>query len=125
MMTIDINFAADGRIVPYLGQREITMDESPFLIFLATAGMSSAVYVKDFCKQKDIPFNLVKISQIMEYEAKANLITAINIQLELDEDFPAKYKEALKNVVALCPIKKHLDTPPDFNVITDHLSVNC
>jgi len=125
MMTIDIKFAADGRIVPYLGHREITMDESPFLIFLATAGMSSAVYVKDFCTQKDIPFNLVKVSQIMEYEAKANLITAINIQLELGEDFPVKYKEALKNVVALCPIKKHLDTPPDFNVITDHFLVNC
>jgi len=124
-MIIDINIEADGRIVPILGHREITMNESPFLIFLASAGMCSAVYVKAFCRQRKIPLDLVKVSQIMNYEPKANLVTAINIQLDLDEAFPEKYKEALKNVVALCPIKKHLITPPEFNVITESYLVNC
>jgi ribosomal protein S12 methylthiotransferase accessory factor len=124
-MIIDINFEEDGRIVPTLGHREITMNESPFLIFLASAGMCSAVYVKAFCRQRKIPLNRVKISQIMQYAPKKNLVTAINIQLELDEDFPEKYKEALTNVVALCPIKKHLVTPPEFNVITESYLVNC
>lgn len=125
MMTIDIKIAANGRIVPYLGHREITINESPFLIFLATAGMCSAVYVKAFCKQRKIPLELVSISQVMEYEAKTNLVTAINIQLDLDEKFPVKHNEALKNVVALCPIKRHLDLPPDFNVITERSLLNC
>jgi ribosomal protein S12 methylthiotransferase accessory factor len=124
-MIIDINIADDGRIVPILGHREITMTESPFLIFLATAGMCSAVYVKAFCRQRKIPLSLVKISQIMQYNPKANLVTAINIQLELDIEFPEKYKEAIKNVVALCPIKTHLDTPPEFNVTTESFLVNC
>ena len=124
-MIIDIKFATDGCIVPYLGHREITMNESPFLIFLATAGMCSAVYVKGFCKQRKIPLDLINISQVMEYEAKTNLVTAINIHLDLDEKFPVKYKEALKNVVALCPIKRHLELPPDFNVITERFFVIC
>ena len=118
-MTINIEFASDGRIVPILGHREITINESPFLIFLATAGMCSAVYVKAFCHQRDISLNKIKVTQVMEYNPKANLVTAIDIQLELGEDFPEKYEAAIKNVVAQCPIKKHLDLPPKFNVLTD------
>jgi ribosomal protein S12 methylthiotransferase accessory factor len=124
-MIIDIKFGEEGRIIPFLGHREITMTESPFLIFLASTGMSSAVYVKAFCQQKEIPLSCVKISQIIQYNPKANLVTAITIQLELDKVFPEKYEEAIKNVVALCPIKKHLDNPPEFNVITDSYLVNC
>lgn len=124
-MIIDINFEADGRIVPTLGHREITMSESPFLIFLASAGMSSAIYVKDFCVQQKISLALVKISQVMQYEAKSNRVTAINIQLDLSEDFPVEYVEALKNVIALSPIKKHLESPPEFNVFTGSYLVNC
>ena len=50
-MNIEIKFE-NGRIVPYLGQQEITMNVSPFLIFLATAGMCSAVYVQAFMSQR-------------------------------------------------------------------------
>lgn len=127
MMTIEIRFADDGRIVPYLGHREITMNESPFLIFLASAGMCSAVYVKAFCRQRDISFDQIKVTQEMEYNPKANLVTAIDIQLELGEQFPEKYEAAIKNVVAQCPIKKHLDLPPKFNVIIekDLINANC
>lgn len=119
MMTIEIRFADDGRIVPYLGHREITMSETPFLIFLATAGMCSAVYVKAFCRQRDISIDQIKVTQEMEYNPKANLVTAIDIRLDLSADFPEKYESAIKNVVAQCPIKKHLDLPPKFNVLTE------
>lgn len=119
MITIEIKFEDDGRIVPYFGQREITMNESPFLIFLATAGMSSAIYIKAFCRQLDISLNQIKVIQQMEYNAKANLVTSIDMQLELGKKFPEKYEAAIKNVVAQCPIKKHMDLPPKFNVLTD------
>jgi len=118
-MIIDIKFEENEQIVPYLGSRKITMDESPFLIFLATAGMCSAVYVKAFCHQREIPLDYINITQFMQYDPKLNLVTEINIKLDLNERFPEKYEAALKNVVALCPIKKHLDTPPQFNVSTD------
>lgn len=118
-MTIDIKFAANGLIVPYLGNREISMNESPFLIFLATAGMCSAVYVRAFCHQRDISLDQIKVTQIMGYDPKKNLVTTIDIQLDLGEGFPRKYETAIKNVVAQCPIKKHLDVPPTFSVITE------
>ena len=124
MMTIDIKFATDGRIIPYLGHREITMNESPFLIFLATAGMCSAVYVKAFCSQRDIALNQIKVAQIMEYNPKTNLVTAIDIKLDLGVGFPEKYESAIKNVVDQCPIKKHLDLPPKFNVVTEMDLIN-
>ena len=47
-MQITIEFDESGKILPYSGGRLITMGESPFLIFLASAGMCSAVYVRAF-----------------------------------------------------------------------------
>jgi len=51
-MEITIKFGENGKILPFAGGRQITMDESPFLIFLASAGMCSAVYVRAFLMQR-------------------------------------------------------------------------
>lgn len=118
-MTIQFIFDPSGRIIPQLGNREITMTESPFLIFLATAGMCSAAYVQAFCQQRGIDLSLVTVSQGMNYNPLTNQVTSIDIKLELMDGFPMKYEKALKNVVAQCPVKKHLDQSPSFNVFTE------
>ena len=60
-MDIEIKFDESGRIVPFIGGREITMNESPFLIFLATAGMCSAIYVQAFMQQRGMSLAEVKL----------------------------------------------------------------
>jgi len=47
-MQIIIKFDENGKILPFTGGKLITMDESPFLIFLASVGMCSAYYAKEF-----------------------------------------------------------------------------
>ena len=115
-MNIDIKFE-NGRIVPYLGQQEITMDVSPFLIFLATAGMCSAVYVQAFMSQRGMSLEGVKITQKMNYNQFTNQVTDIDIHIDLPASFPEKYKSAIINVVNQCPVKQHLLQPPTFNVV--------
>jgi uncharacterized OsmC-like protein len=118
-MKIDFHFDSSGSIIPRFGNRIITMQESPFLIFLASAGMCSAVYIQAFCKQREIPLDLVSVSQRMNYNPLSNRVTAINIIVNLKEGFPMKYEKALKNVVAQCPVKKHLSEPPSFEVFAE------
>jgi len=115
-MNIDIKFE-NGRIVPYLGQQEINMDVSPFLIFLATAGMCSAVYVQAFMSQRGMSLEGVKIVQKMNYNQFTNQVTDIDINIDLPASFPEKYKSAIINVVNQCPVKQHLLEPPTFNVV--------
>ena len=115
-MNIEIKFE-NGRIVPYLGQQEITMNVSPFLIFLATAGMCSAVYVQAFMSQRGMSLDGVKIIQKMNYDQFSNQVKDIDIHIDLPASFPEKYKAAIINVVNQCPVKQHLLEPPTFNVV--------
>ena len=115
-MNIEIKFE-NGRIIPYLGEQEITMDVSPFLIFLATAGMCSAVYVQAFMSQRGMSLDGVKILQKMNYNQFTNQVTDIDINVDLPAKFPEKYKSAIINVVNQCPVKQHLLEPPTFNVV--------
>jgi len=118
-MDLKIKFDKSGRIVPFINGKEITMNESPFLIFLATAGMCSAVYVKAFMQQRGLPIDEVEITQRMNYNQMTNMVKDIDIIVDLPASFPEKYKNTIKNVVAQCPVKRHLATPPTFNVITN------
>jgi ribosomal protein S12 methylthiotransferase accessory factor len=115
-MDLQIKFDKTGRIVPYINGTEITMNESPFLIFLATAGMCSAVFVKAFMEQRGMSVQNVEITQRMNYNQATNMVNDIDIIVDLPSDFPEKYKSAIKSVVAQCPVKKHLAQPPTFNV---------
>lgn len=116
-MNIDIKIDPSGRIIPYMNGMEITMNESPFLVFLATAGMCSAVFVRAFMNQRGLSTEGVKIVQAMNYDHMTNMVNDIDIHIELPEGFPEKYKSAIVNVVNQCPVKQHLLNPPTFNVI--------
>ena len=118
-MEIEIKIDSSGRIIPFMGKQEITMQESPFLIFLATAGMCSAVFVQAFMRQRGLPTDEVRIVQKMNYDQATNHVDDIDIQVGLPGNFPEKYKSAIINVVNQCPVKQHLLRPPTFNVVAN------
>ena len=115
-MDIEIKFEGE-RIVPYMHGNEITMDVSPFLIFLATAGMCSAVFVQAFMHQRGLSTEGIRIVQKMSYDPMTNHVEDIDIHIDLPAGFPEKYQRAIVNVVNQCPVKQHLIDPPSFNVI--------
>ncbi|MDO9276811.1 MAG: OsmC family protein [Lutibacter sp.] len=123
-MEIQIKFDENGRIVPFMNGAEITMNESPFLIFLATAGMCSAVFVRSFMQQRGLPFQEVGITQKMNYDRTTNMVGNIDMVVDLPANFPEKYVSAIKNVIAQCPVKRHLAEPPTFNVIANLSAVS-
>ncbi|MFK5890363.1 MAG: OsmC family protein [Flavobacteriaceae bacterium] len=117
-MQITIEFDESGKILPYSGGRLITMDESPFLIFLASAGMCSAVYVRAFMAQRGMSLEGVSLTETISYNRMTNMVETINIHAELPPSFPGKYKNAVKSAIAQCPVKRHLGTPPNFEIQT-------
>jgi len=115
-MVLQTIFDKQGNTVPYIDGKQITMNESPFLIFLASIGMCSAVYVRSFLAQRSIPFNEVVINQKMEYDQSVGMVKSIEIELDLPSQFPEKYKGAIKKVVDQCLVKRHLIDTPELNV---------
>ena len=118
-MVLQTIFDEQGNTVPYIDGKQITMNESPSLIFLASIGMCSAVYVRSFLAQRGIPFNDVIINQKMEYDQTVGMVKSIEIGLDLPSQFPEKYKGAIKKVVDQCLVKRHLIDAPELNVTTN------
>ncbi len=91
---------------------------APFDLFLASLGTCAGIYILGFCQQRELETEGLFITQKMELNQVARLIESVNLTIHLPEGFPEKYKSALVNTAKLCTVKKHLDSPPTFNVIT-------
>jgi len=118
-MNIDIEFDSSGKIIPSYKSKEITMEDSPYMIFLATTGMCSAVYVRAFFNQRGMSLENVSLTQMINYDQTTNMVSQMEVKVNLPEDFPLKYNKAIKAVVDQCPVKKHLVSPPSILVTTN------
>ena len=89
---------------------------APFDYFLASIGTCSGIYVADFCQNRGIPLEGVRIVQRMERDPEKKMIGLIKLDIEVPPGFPEKYKKSLIRVVDLCAVKKHMLDPPEFAI---------
>ena len=94
-------------------------DESapePFLLFLASIGTCAGIYVYRFCQHRNIPTDNIKITQTNHSTKDGKGVGKISLKIEVPMDFPEKYRNALVKSANLCAVKKHIQTPPEFDV---------
>ena len=89
---------------------------APFDYFLASIGTCSGIYVVDFCQNRGIPLDGIRIVQSMERDPEKKMIRLVKLAIEVPPDFPEKYKKSLIRVVDLCTVKKHILDPPEFAI---------
>ena len=53
----------------------------------------------------------------MEIDKEVKMINKIIFNLQLPNQFPEHYREAIKKSVGLCAVKKTIQDPPDFETI--------
>ena len=117
-MTITVKFDENNQIVPFSNEKKITINDSPFLLFLASAGMCAAYYAREFIQNRQLSLLNVTIIETILYNNLTHMAENINIHVELPESFPVKYKNAIKSAIAGCTVKRHLSNPPSFEIET-------
>lgn len=90
----------------------------PFALFLASIGTCAGIYVLGFCQQRGIDTKGMEIIQSMNFNLTSGMIDKIELNIVLPDGFPDKYKKAVINSANLCAVKKYLETPPQFSIIT-------
>ena len=90
----------------------------PFNLFLASIGTCAGIYVLSFCQQRKIPTDKIKIIQRMEDSADGKMVGKLIIDIKLPADFPQKYRKAVISSAQLCAVKKHMEKPPEFSIVT-------
>lgn len=91
---------------------------APFSLFLSAIGTCAGIYVLSFCKQRGLPTEGLRIVQRNRTSPVTRMIESVELDIQLPADFPEQYKDAVIRSANLCAVKKHLESPPQFDVHT-------
>jgi putative redox protein len=91
----------------------------PFDLFLASIATCTGYYVLNFCQNNNIPTHNIRLSMTANRNKQTHLIENIPIKILIPIGFPEKYKKALVKVADVCSVKKHLEHPPQIDIIVD------
>jgi ribosomal protein S12 methylthiotransferase accessory factor len=91
---------------------------APFDLFLASLGTCAGIYVLGFCQQRDLPTEGIELTQRLEFDPVRRMVSKVHLEISVPSDFPEKYHDALIKSASLCAVKKHMETPPEFNIYT-------
>lgn len=128
-MDMIVTFPGGVRVDAQFGSHTIRTDQplqgggegsapTPFALFLASIGTCAGIYVLGFCKQRGLPTDGIRILQRMDADPRTGLISSVGLDIQVPPEFPQKYHEALIRAANQCAVKKHLETPPQFEVRT-------
>ncbi len=91
---------------------------APFGLFLASIGTCAGIYVLQFCRQRGLSTDNIRIVQRMKSNPFTRMIDHVELDIQVPADFPEKYKDAVIRAADQCAVKKHLEQPPVFDVHT-------
>lgn len=91
---------------------------TPFALFLSSIGTCAGIYILGFCKQRGLSTNGIRIIQRVHTDATTDMVSKIELEIQVPPTFPEKYLPSLVRAAELCKVKKHIETPPVFDVHT-------
>ena len=128
-MDMVIDFPDGLRVDAHFGDQIVKTDQpvrgggngsapTPFALFLSSIGTCAGIYVLGFCKQRGLDTDNIRIIQRLQSNPMTGLISNVDLEIQVPPEFPEKYYDALVRSANQCAVKKHLETPPQFNVYT-------
>jgi len=88
----------------------------PFQLFLASIGTCAGIFVLEFCRNRDIPTEGIRMQQIVETDPETRQVARIVIDIILPAGFPERYVAAVKRAADLCAVKRLIQDPPEFAI---------
>jgi len=124
-MEMVIDFPGGSRVDAHFGPFTVQTDQppaasapTPFAVFLSSIGTCAGIYVLGFCRQRGLSTEGIKIVQRMFSNPMTGMVEKIDLEIQLPQGFPEKYREAVINSAQLCAVKKHMENPPRFEITT-------
>jgi ribosomal protein S12 methylthiotransferase accessory factor len=128
-MEMEITFPGGVRVDATFGPYTVRTDQpvqgggegtapSPFNTFLASLGTCAGFYVLGFCRQRGIPVDGIRLIQRTQTNRATGMVEAVDLEIQVPAEFPEKYRPALVRAAETCAVKKHMESPPAFNIST-------
>ena len=89
---------------------------SPFDLFLASLAACAGYFVVAFCRERKLSTEGLTLSMRTERSPETRMISKIAIDISLPPGFPSKYRNAVIKAADQCTVKRHILTPPAFEI---------
>ena len=128
-MQMIVDFPGGARVDAHFGPFTVHTDQpphgggedsapTPFATFLASIATCAGIYVLGFCRQRGLPTDGIRLIQDLDVDPSNGIVSGITLTIEVPADFPEKYKAAVIRSAEQCAVKKHVEHPPVFNIVT-------
>jgi ribosomal protein S12 methylthiotransferase accessory factor len=89
---------------------------TPFDLFLASIGTCAGFYILSFCDSRKISTENIRITLRFDRNKKSHLMEKIDIDINLPDDFPDKYRQPVIRAAEKCTVKRNILHPPIIQV---------
>src|SRR5574341_410019 len=96
---------------------------TPFALFLASIGTCAGIYVSGFCRQRGLSTDGIRIVQRNLSNHTTGMMEKIELEIQVPPSFPKQYHAALIRTAELCKVKKTLEHPPQFEILTKEVAL--
>jgi putative redox protein len=128
-MEIIVNFPGGNRVNAQFGSFTVETDQpkpgggkgaapTPFEVFLSSLATCAGFYVLGFCKMRGIPAEGIRLIQKADRDPETKMVVKVRQEIHLPPDFPKQYTSAVIRAAESCLVKKHLEHPPAFEIVT-------
>ena len=132
-MEMMVDFPGGDRVDAHFGSYTVMTDQpnskgeagsapTPFSLFLASIATCAGFYVLEFCKQRHLPIEGMKVIQRSHKNPATGMVENVDLEIQTPPGFPEKYLPSLVRSAELCAVKKHIQQSPAFKVFTQTLS---
>jgi ribosomal protein S12 methylthiotransferase accessory factor len=129
-MEMVVDFPGGSRVDAHFGDFTVQTDQppaatapTPFATFLASLATCAGIYVLGFCRQRGLPSDGIRIIQRAHTDRTTGMVGKIELEIQVPPEFPEKYYDALVRSAELCAVKKHIETPPKFEIYTQTVAL--
>ncbi|MBS1250842.1 MAG: hypothetical protein MAG431_02439 [Chloroflexi bacterium] len=132
-MEMIVDFPGGARVDAHFGDFTVKTDQSPrgggegaepepFALFLSSLATCAGIYVLNFCKHRGLPTEDLRVVQRSIYDHQKRMVGKIELEIQVPPEFPQKYYSALVRSAEQCAVKKHIENPPAFEIMTEVMS---
>lgn len=125
--TVLVSFPGGARVAASMDGTTIETDQvpenggegsapEPFQLFLASLAACGGIYAHRFLQHRGIDSSKVRMRLVCLKHSEKGLYRRMRFVLELPPDFPSELRAPLARAVRQCPVKKHMQNPPEFTV---------
>ena len=133
-MEMIIDFPGGAKVDAHFGTFTVETDQppagggessapTPFDLFLSSIGTCAGIYVLGFCKQRNLPTEGIRIVEHINPNRATGMLDSIELEIQVPPSFPKQYYSALGHSAELCKVKKTLEHPPQFEIVTREVEI--